>query len=114
MQINTRSTRGSFAARGKRRERIVGLELDHGPGDHAERARDPLGELELSEQERIDAFGGLVVGVELVSKRLDHVIERDGDVRDFAAREPGGEASQQPARRPDLLAGGARVEGTAK
>ena len=35
----------------------------------------------------VDAFAGLVAGIQVVAKRLDHVVERDRDVRDVRLAE---------------------------
>ncbi len=70
---------------GRRRERVVGLVLDHRPHD------DPLGDerlfqqRELREQRGFDARAGLVARPQAVAKRLDDVIRRDADVRRAAA-----------------------------
>ena len=70
----------------RRRERIVGLELDHRPDDDAHRGERVLERMELREQRRLDALAGLVAGPEVVAKRLDDVVGGDADVRRAAAR----------------------------
>ena len=62
-------------------ERVVGLELDHRPDDHAHRRERLLERLELRPQRRLDAVAGLVARPEVVAERLDDVVGRDADVR---------------------------------
>ena len=64
-----------------RRERIVGLELDHRPRRHAHRRERLFERVELRPQRRLDAFAGLVAGPEIVAERLDDVIGGHADVR---------------------------------
>ena len=87
------------------RDRVVGLELDHRPGDEAHRGDRPLRELELRDQALRDALAGLVAGEQVVAERLDHVVERDTRVRDRAAAEQHGEAPHEAAHRADLAPG---------
>src|SRR2546425_792336 len=59
---------------GRGGERVVGLELDHGPDHHAERAQRVLERLELGVEHGIDALARLVTGPQRVAKRFDDVI----------------------------------------
>ena len=64
----------------RRRQRIVGLELDHRP-DGKPRCRQRLFEQrELRIEIRLDARAGLVAGPELVPERLDDVVGGDADM----------------------------------
>src|SRR5262249_54165780 len=65
----------------RRRERVVGLELDHRPDDDAHRGEPLLERVELPEQRPLHALGGLVAGPEAVAERLDDVVGRDAHVR---------------------------------
>ena len=110
VQITTCSTSGNAAnCAARRRERVVALELDHRPHDDPERAARVLGRPELREQLRVDAVAGLVAGVEIVAERLDHVIERDRDVRDAGLAEQREHRAQQAAHGADLEAVGGRA-----
>ena len=65
----------------RRRQRVVGLELDHGPDGDAHVHERLLQRNELGAQRGIHAGPGLVAGPEVVAEGLDHVIGRDADVR---------------------------------
>ena len=65
-------------------QRVVGLEVDHGPDRHAERAKRLLERLELPVQDRVHALARLVAGPERVAERLDDVIGSDAQVSDAA------------------------------
>ena len=65
----------------RRRQRIVGLELDHRPDGDAERRQRLFEQRELREEVGVDALAGLVAGPQIVAERLDHVVGRDADVR---------------------------------
>ena len=64
----------------RRRQGVVGFQLDHGPYHHSHRRERFLERLELREQRGLDALPGLVVGPEVVAERLDDVIGRHTDV----------------------------------
>ena len=92
---------GSVAkARGPGREGIVRLELDHRPHDDAECGHGALGRVELRQQVSFDAVAGLVAGKELVSERLDHVVEAARDVGDARLAEERDERREDAAQRP--------------
>ena len=106
--------------RGRRRDRIIGLELDHRPDLQAERRRRTLGERELRDQPFVEALAGLVAGEQVVAERFDHVVERDAAVRDLARaqqhreRAAGTSASRRP-RGPRAAAAARRTtRGTAR
>jgi len=61
-------------------ERVVRLELDHGPDPHAERAQCVLERMKLREQLGLDARARFVAGPEIVAERLDDVVGRDAEV----------------------------------
>jgi hypothetical protein len=70
---------------GRRRgQRIIGLELDHGPDDHAERAQRILQRLELGVQQRVHLLARLVARPERVAKRFDDVIGSHAQMRGSA------------------------------
>ena len=81
VQMPTFSTRSSSDrdARGGG-QRVVRLELDHGPYGDAHGRERFFQRMELREQRRLDAFAGLVAGPQPVAKRLDDVIGRNADV----------------------------------
>src|SRR5262249_35509428 len=87
--------------RGRRGERVVGLQLDHGPDNHAERSQRIFHRLELREQQRIDSLAGLVPGPERVPEGLDDVIGGDAHVRG-AALEHAEDRPDDPAHRSEL------------
>jgi len=60
--------------RRRRGQGVVGLEVDHGPHDHAQRAQRLLERLELRVEQRVHPLAGLVTRPETVPERLDHVI----------------------------------------
>src|SRR5262249_46208188 len=91
-------------ARRCRRDRVVGLELDHRPHDEPERSGGSLDELELRDEPRVEALAGLVAGEEVVAERFDHVIERHAAVRDRAGAQHDRQGAQEHARRTDLAA----------
>ena len=97
--------------RARRRERVVGLELDHRPHGDAERGERFFEQRKLRPQVRLDAVAGLVPGPEPVPERLDDVIGRHAHVRGAAVdhREDGREHA---AHRADFAAVGiARATG---
>ena len=96
-------------ARRARRQRVVGLELHHGPDHHAERGNSPLRERELSQKVRVDAGARLVAGEQVVAERLDDVVEGAGDVRHAGHRDQHEEAPQQTDRGAHLTAAWARA-----
>jgi ATP-dependent DNA ligase len=61
-------------------ERIVRLQLDHGPHDDAHGGKRFFERVELLQEGRLDAISGLVSGPEPVPERLDDVIGRHPDV----------------------------------
>ncbi len=89
---------------GRGRDGVVGFEFDHRPRDDAERASGVFGESELRKQRGVDAFAGLVAGVQPVAERFDHVIERDADVRDVRFREQHEHRTQQSPHGADFRA----------
>ena len=103
----------SGEARRGRRERVVALELHHWPSHDPERAARVLGQTELFVQKRIHALPGLVAGIQIVAKRLDDVIERDGNVRDLTLAEQCEHRARQPAGGADFLAALVDARGTA-
>ncbi len=78
-------------------EGVVGLELDHGPDDHAQRAERLLERRELRVEQRVHALAGLVAGPELVPERLDDVIGRHAQMRRAALEH----AQDRPDDAPD-------------
>ena len=73
VQMITRSTRGSRRGhRRRRRQRIVGFELDHRPDRHAHSRERLLEQSKLREQVRFDAFAGLVSGPERCGTTRSH------------------------------------------
>ena len=64
-----------------RSERIIGFELDHRPHDNAHRRQRLLKRMELREQRGLDAGAGLVVRPKPITKRLDHVVGGDAEIR---------------------------------
>ncbi len=71
-----------------RGQRVVGLELDHGPDDHAERAQRLLHRLELGVEQRVQALARLVARPERVAKRFDDVVRGHAQMRDAAFEHP--------------------------
>ena len=67
--------------RRRRGQGVVGLELDHGPDDHAQRAQRLLERLELRVQQRVHPLAGLVARPERVAERLDDVIGGHAQMR---------------------------------
>ena len=92
----------AVCARRERRERVVGLELDHRPRDEPERSRHALGERKLAEQIGIEPLPRLVTVEKTVPKRLDDRVERDRRMRHPPRAKPGGKASKEPAGRGGL------------
>lgn len=62
-------------------EGVVGFEFDHGPHRDSHGPQCVLERVELAPEGRIDPFAGLVPGVEVIAKGLDHVVRGDGHVR---------------------------------
>src|SRR6266699_1321756 len=62
-------------------ERVVCLELGHGPYRHAHGGEGVFERVELREQGGVDALTGLVIGPERVAKRLDDVVGGDAEMR---------------------------------
>src|SRR5207247_2399543 len=75
--LHARISRGDVGRGG---ERVVGLELDHGPYGHAHGGEGGFERVELREQSRLDASPRLVLGPERVAEGLDDVVGRDPDV----------------------------------
>ena len=112
--MNARSTRSSSrATRGRRRQRVVGLELDHRPHRDAERRERVLEQRELREQLGVHALARLVAEPEVVAERLDDVVGGHADVRRPLLEHPEHRA-EHAAHRGDLDAVGSRCDGTAK
>jgi hypothetical protein len=63
-----------------RRQRIVRLQLHHGPHCDAHGLQIFLERVKLRQQRFIDAIAGLVAGPQIVTKRLDHVIRGDAEM----------------------------------
>ena len=63
------------------RERVVRLELDHGPHGDSHRLERLLERMELREKGALDPRGGLVVRPEAVPEGLDDVVRRHPEVR---------------------------------
>ena len=61
-------------------ERIVSLELDHGPHDDSQRGERFFQRMELREKRWLDALARFVVKPNAVAKRFDDVIRRNADV----------------------------------
>ena len=80
--VHTRIARGNCRTGG---ERIVCLELDHGPDDDAGRGEGFFEQVELGQEIRFDPFAGCVAGPQLIAAGLDDVIGRNRDVRGAAA-----------------------------
>ena len=89
-------------------QRIVGLELDHGPDDHAKGAQRLLQRLELRVEHRVDALARLVAGPEGVPKRLDDVVGGHAHVRRPLLEHP--QDGRDHAAHPSQLLGGAPAE----
>ena len=62
-------------------QRVVGLELDHGPADDAHRGERVLEGMELAPQGAVHSLARLVARPEVVAERFDDVVRRDADVR---------------------------------
>ena len=69
-------------------QRVVGLELDHGPDHDAGGGERLLQRMELRHQRAVDALAGLVARPELVAERLDDVVGGDADVGGAALDHP--------------------------
>ncbi len=87
--------------RRRRGQGVVGLELDHGPDDHAQRAQRLFKRLELRVEERVHALTRLVARPELVAERLDDVVRGHAQVR-AAALEHAQDRRDDAAHRPQL------------
>jgi hypothetical protein len=87
--------------RRRRGQRVVGLELDHRPDDHAERPQRVFQRLELRAKQRIDPLAGLVAGPERIAKGLDDVIGGHAHMRG-PALEHAKDRSDDPAHRSQL------------
>jgi len=66
-----------------RGQRIVRLQLDHGPHHDTHRGQCLLEWVELGEERGLDTFARLVAGPEVVAEGLDDVVGRDPDVGRF-------------------------------
>jgi hypothetical protein len=98
-------------------QRVVGLELNHRPDDHAERAQRVLQRVELGAESGIHALTGLVARPERVAKRFDDVIGRHAQVRRarLEHRDDGRDhAVDRPQLGTDVPAEGRRGEEIAK
>ena len=84
------------------RQCIVGLELDHGPDNHAERAQRVFQRPELGVEQRVHALARLVPGPERVAERFDDVVSRHAKMRG-AVFEHSEHRPDDPADRPQLL-----------
>ena len=72
VQIVTRSTRGSRAAHGgRRRQRVVRLELHHGPDNDARGREDLFEQVELGQEIRLNPFARFVAGPEAVAEGFE-------------------------------------------
>ena len=87
---------------GRRAQRVVGLELDHGPDDHPEGAERVLQRLELGVEHRVDALARLVVRPERVPERFDDVVGGHAEVG-RAAFEHSQDGPDDAADRSELL-----------
>ena len=65
---------------GRGRQRVVRLELDHGPDRDPHRGKRLFERMKLRPERGLDAVARLVAQPKLVAKGLDHVIRRDTDV----------------------------------
>jgi len=83
--LDARVGRGHGRRRG---QRIVGLEVDHGPDDDAERAQRLLQRPKLPVQERVHPLARLVLRPECVAERFDHVIGGHADMGRAASSIP--------------------------
>jgi hypothetical protein len=63
------------------RERVIRLELDHGPDYDAGRREGFFEQAELSQEIGFDSFASLVTWPQSIAERLDDVIRCNGDVR---------------------------------
>ena len=88
-------------ARERRRDRVVGLVLDHRPHGDAERPQRTLRILELREQLVRDAGTRLVAGEEIVAPRLDDMVGRRADVGHVRLAQQAEHAVDQAAHRVD-------------
>src|SRR5207245_6957255 len=61
-------------------ERVVGLQVGHWPYRHAHDGERLFERVELREQRGVDALSGLVIGPQIVAKRLDDVVGRHAEV----------------------------------
>src|SRR4029453_16721689 len=94
----------SLVAGGHRRrcgQRVVRLELDHRPDDHAERPQRIFQRLELRAKERIDPLPRLGAGPERIAKGLDDVVGGDPQMRS-AVLEDAEDRSDDTAHRSEL------------
>jgi hypothetical protein len=64
----------------RRREPVVGFQLDHGPDRDAHRGERFLQGMELRPKRGLDAVSRLVVGPQLVAERFDDMIGGDAEV----------------------------------
>ena len=109
MQTRTRSTRSSAVATARRRrQRVVGFELDHRPHRDAERLRPSSSSGNCAKQLRRHAAARLVAGPQVVAERLDHVVGGDADVGRALLEHPQHRAEHATDRR-DLHAVGVEV-----
>ncbi len=100
VQTRTCSTSASAAKRsGRRRQRVVRLELDHRPERDPERDDRLLRHGELGEEVGGDAGLGLVAGPEIVAERADHPVVGAGDVRGALVPEQREERPDEPGDR---------------
>src|SRR5207237_5746864 len=62
-------------------ERVVGLQVGHGPYRHAQGDERSFEWVELREQGGVDALSRFVIGPEIVAKRLDDVVAGYAEMR---------------------------------
>jgi hypothetical protein len=65
----------------RRRQSVVGFELDHRPYLDTHCFEGLFQWVELGEKDRLDSLAGLVVGPKVIAERFDYVIGRDADMR---------------------------------
>ena len=92
---------------------IVGLETGHAPHRDAERGHHFFHQIELRQNDGIEALAGLVAVEQIVAERFDGVVEGRGDVRHRLARvmQQADHRRQKAHRTGDVLAVGRQVGG---
>ena len=91
-----------------RRQRVVGLEVDHGPDRDTERPEPVFQQRELVQQLGVHARARLVPDPEVVAERLDDVIGGDAQMRGPLLQHPH-HRPEDTAHRGDLHAVGIEV-----